>query len=349
MNFKLLSEVALAFVGHEGFDVQLNRALKTLCNGLQLSRAYVFLDGKERATMGTINEWCAEGIATQWMQDIPYTSYAMWKRILAADGRILSYDISTLPEDLLAVVTPHGIKATLVYPIEIGHEIAGFIGFDDCWRQRLWENAEVELLLKASQVVSAFCELASTRQQLQTGAHVISPGGAEESILDPLTGLHNRRYVFERLRGFDAEYARRGRNFCVSIIDLDNFRSINYTYGRDAGDFVLKEFAKLLNDAIRPYDVCGRYGGEEFIVVSVNASATETVFMIERIMTELRKRLFVFKGMEIRVRFSCGISSGSEFTPENLSIDKLVEMANRRMYAAKQSGRDRFVTPSPEA
>ncbi|RJX32847.1 MAG: sensor domain-containing diguanylate cyclase [Oxalobacter sp.] len=347
MNYKLLSETALAFIDHESFDAQLTCALKKLCTSLQLSRVYVFLDGKERATMGAIHEWCAEGVTRQWMQDVPYETYASWKNLLVAERKILASDIAWLPEDVQRMLDTHGVKSLFAYPIEFNREIAGFVGFDDTVRQRLWDAEEVALMTAAARMISAFYERDVLRQQLPGGVPSRIANAADESIHDPLTGLHNKRYVFERLKGFDAEYARLGRNFCVSIIDLDNFKNVNYSYGSDAGDFILQEFGKLLNETIRPYDVCGRFGGEEFIVVSVNASATETVFMIERLMNTMRSRVFVFNGMEIRIRFSCGIASVSEFTPENMSVDTLVETANRRMYAAKQSGRDRFVIPSP--
>jgi diguanylate cyclase (GGDEF)-like protein len=349
MNYKLLSEVALAFVDQERFDVQLGRALKLLCTGFQLSRAYVFLNGKERADMGPIHEWCAEGVATQWMQDIPYSSYASWKRMLAKDGRIVSSDIASLPDDLRAVLEPHGLQSLMVFPIEIEHEIGGFASFDDCLSPRSWSDEEIELLQSASRIISAFCERERMRGQMWIGDEIISKGIEENAIHDALTGLHTMPYVLERLKGFDAEYARLGRNFCISVIDLDNFKTINYSYGREAGDHILKEFASIINGTIRPYDIGGRYGGEEFIIVSVNSSATETVFLIERIMKAVRGSAFTFNGMEIRLRFSCGIASSSEFTPEDLSIDKLVEMANRRMYAAKQGGRDNIVVPSPGA
>lgn len=348
MNYKLLSDVTLAFVAHDGFDERLTRVLKMIGAELRLSRAYVFLAGQDRPVMGKIREWCADGVANQWLENLPYSSYDMWKEALAQQGRIISSS-SRLPDALNDLLESHGIQSTAVFPIESGHEIVGFVSYDDCLDRRSWTDADIDLLNALSRIVSSFVDREMLSQQLGSKRTAIQISSDDNSVYDPLTGLHNRPYVLERLTGYDAEYARLGRNFCVSIIDLDNFRSINYRYGREAGDFILQEFAKLLNDSIRPYDVCGRWGGEEFIIVSVNASATEAVFMIERIMSAIRGRVFVFNGMEIRLRFSCGISSGTEFSPENLSIDQLVEMAIRRMYVAKQEGRDRFVMPTPGA
>ena len=345
MNYKLLSEAALAFVGHDNFDAQLSCALKKLVTGLQLSRAYVLIDSGERVTMGPIREWCQEGIAQQWIHDVPYTRYATWKQLLASDRQIAAAKTASLPDEIRKVLDIHGIKSHVAYPLVVNHEIGGFVGFDDCTRERAWETEELALMKAVAELVSVFYELDVLRHQATAGK--LHEADGPPSIYDPLTGLHNRQHVMERLKGFDAEYARLGRNFCISIIDLDNFKSVNYSYGRDAGDYILTEFGKILNDAIRPYDICGRFGGEEFIVVSVNADASETVAMIERIMATVRSRAFVFNGMDIRMRFSCGIACGTEFTPENMSVDKMVEMANRRMYAAKQGGKDRLVSPAP--
>ena len=343
MNYKLLSEVALSFAAHESFSTQLGRALQSLSYGLQLSRAYVFLDGQERSTMGPIHEWCAEGIAHQWMQDIPYASYDAWRQMLVDEGKILASDVSSLSADLKDTLSAHGIQSLLVFPIEANDEIAGFVGFDDCVRQRVWRDEEIDILEGAAAIISAFCECEILRERLEAKQLASATMVDGSSIHDPLTGIFNKRHVLERMKEFDAEYARLGRNFCVSILDLDNFRSINYNYGREAGDLILGEFAGLISAAIRPYDVCGRYGGEEFIIVSVNADAAETAAMIERIMSIVRGRVFLYNGMEIRIRFSCGIADSSEIPLEEISIEKLVELANRRMFAAKMSGRDRLI------
>ena len=478
MSSKLLSDVAQAFVEPEAFGTQMHRALRAIVASLHLSRAYVFIDGKGSTSMMHSHEWCAEGIARQdeCLQDIPYVSYAAWKRMLTEEGRILSNDIATLPDELRAVLEPQWIQSVLVYPLEINEQIAGFIGFDDCSHRRWWSEEELYLLKTASRIISSFCQREARQADLasRTGPqnrpeeqearlrniidgrrlgtwewHVLSgeaffnercagivgytlaelapvsidtwkklahpedlarseallqkhlagesdyydmecrmrhkdddrwiwvhdvgqviewsPDGKplqmfgtrsditekkslEErirqiSIHDPLTEIYNRRYVFDRLEAFDAEYARLGRNFCISILDIDHFKVVNDSYGHLAGDFILKEFASLVNLAIRPYDMLGRYGGEEFIIVSVNSSATETAFLIDRIRNLIKNRAFVYNDAEIQFTFSCGIADSAEFSLEKFPIEKMVEMADRRLHEAKEAGRDRLVAP----
>jgi diguanylate cyclase (GGDEF)-like protein/PAS domain S-box-containing protein len=167
----------------------------------------------------------------------------------------------------------------------------------------------------------------------------------ELAIRDPLTDVYNRRHVFERLGETVAEHSRNGGDFCVSILDIDHFKAVNDTYGHLAGDAVLGEFARMVASVIRPYDVLGRYGGEEFIVVSKNAGPADTGAILERVMSMVREKAFLFEDREIQITVSCGLAESSEFAPGDLSVETLLARADRRLYEAKAAGRDRCVGP----
>ncbi len=341
MNSELLGEVALAFADREDFGAQLSRALEALCIGLQLSRAHVYIDGPNRSTMGYTHEWCAQGVTQQWMQNIPYASYAVWKKMLTEKSRIISADMSALPDDLRAMLEIGGIQSLQAYPILFEKQMVGFIGFEDCRSAHFWTDDESDLLKASSTLISALCEREIMREHIRIANR--GPGEAALSIHDPVTGTFNRRYVFDRLAGFDAEYARLGRNFCISLLDIDQFKAINEKYGRDAGDLVLKEFASIISSSIRPYDISGRLTDDVFIVASVNASALETGYLIERIRKAVRAHVFNFDGTEIRLVFSHGIADSAEFSPETLAVDKMVELAEQRLLA------DKDLKANPEA
>jgi diguanylate cyclase (GGDEF)-like protein/PAS domain S-box-containing protein len=164
---------------------------------------------------------------------------------------------------------------------------------------------------------------------------------------DPLTNVFNRRHVFERLDEMAAEFVRTKKAFCVSILDLDYFKALNDTHGHLAGDHALKEFATTLGSLIRPYDLLGRFGGEEFIIVSRNAGAAQTARMMARVMSRIRGRVFEFEGSKMRITFSCGIAESSEFELEDFSVEAVVARADHRLYEAKKSGRDRCISPLP--
>jgi len=162
------------------------------------------------------------------------------------------------------------------------------------------------------------------------------------SIHDHLTGICNRRYVFERLKTMVLEFQREAQDFSLSIIDLDYFKTINDTHGHPAGDFILKEFARILREGFRPYDLVGRYGGEEFIVVAMNMELSIAHGALLRLKEFVRSHAFDFNGTVIPVAFSAGLASTAEPGIE-VTVENLIRRADERLYRAKQQGRDRVV------
>ena len=165
----------------------------------------------------------------------------------------------------------------------------------------------------------------------------------EISNRDSLTNVYNRRYIFDRLEDVIEEYKRVGKTFSICIIDIDYFKKINDTYGHQIGDCVLKEFTDIISKNLRKYDILGRYGGEEFIIILNNASKEEGNLVIERILTVVREKTFVFNEKNIEFTFSAGISNCFEVSKKDITSDKLVEIADKRMYQAKNAGRNRIV------
>lgn len=163
----------------------------------------------------------------------------------------------------------------------------------------------------------------------------------EMSIRDPLTNVYNRRYIFERLKEIEEKYRRIEEKFSIAIIDIDRFKLVNDNYGHLAGDFVLKEFSKLISESIRPFDLFGRFGGEEFILVLLNCTKQDAEKRIEGILNQIREKVFGYDNQEIRITFSCGIADNKDFP--NIGIDKLIDIADRREYKAKDMGRNRIV------
>jgi diguanylate cyclase (GGDEF)-like protein/PAS domain S-box-containing protein len=162
------------------------------------------------------------------------------------------------------------------------------------------------------------------------------------SIHDHLTCICNRRYIFERLDAMVNEYQRETRHFSVSIIDLDYFKNINDTHGHPAGDFILREFAAILSGSFRPYDLVGRYGGEEFVVVMMNVDILQTQKRIEGLRQVINTHVFDFNGIPICIAFSAGVAHTGE-TGMEITVENLVRKADERLYLAKEQGRDRIV------
>ncbi len=161
----------------------------------------------------------------------------------------------------------------------------------------------------------------------------------ESAVTDQLTGLHNRRYIQGRLTRFVARARAHDEALSLMLCDIDHFKSINDTWGHDAGDEVLREFAKRLLAHMRAMDLACRWGGEEFLVVLPEASASAAVQAAERFRAAVAEAPFrvAHADRAIPVTVSAGISEiVADDTPESL-----IRRADEALYAAKQGGRNR--------
>ncbi len=162
----------------------------------------------------------------------------------------------------------------------------------------------------------------------------------EQALRDPLTGLHNRRYLFELGPGL-LERARRHRQpLSVVLIDLDHFKLLNDTCGHAAGDLVLQRFAALLTETLRRSDVICRHGGEEFVAVMPDTQADEAEAVMQRLLETFSVlQLELGRRRLPRGTFSAGIAL---FPGHGNTLEQLLSRADRALYAAKHQGRARI-------
>ena len=163
----------------------------------------------------------------------------------------------------------------------------------------------------------------------------------ELAITDPLTGLYNRRYLDTHLRSVIARAAATEKPACVLLFDIDHFKGINDTYGHDAGDDVLKDFAERLRRGVRGIDLVARYGGEEFILVMPETDSGFAATVAERLRQDVEKVLFsTSQGEELPVTVSIGLA---EWHGAQDNAEALIRRADQALYAAKRAGRNRVV------
>ncbi len=154
---------------------------------------------------------------------------------------------------------------------------------------------------------------------------------------DFLTKLYNKRALDEFLHIKEGEFERYERNYTVVMFDIDHFKSVNDTYGHEAGDAVLAGFAKVLKNQCRDVDVVGRYGGEEFMALLSDTDKEGAYIFAEKVRDHVEKTRFIYKGERIDVTTSAGLAQRKDFPSEKATINN----ADQNLYAAKKNGRNR--------
>ncbi len=164
----------------------------------------------------------------------------------------------------------------------------------------------------------------------------------ELAVTDGLTGLHNRRYLDTHLRTLFARAKVRGRPLTICITDIDRFKQVNDVHGHDAGDEVLKEFAGRIRSTVRGADLACRFGGEEFVVVMPDTPADMAASVAERLRGMIEARPFQLRSGEtpLMLTASMGIAT---LGPGIDTPEQLLKQADRALYEAKNSGRNRVV------
>jgi diguanylate cyclase (GGDEF)-like protein len=157
------------------------------------------------------------------------------------------------------------------------------------------------------------------------------------TIVDGLTGVHNKRYLLETLEREIPRARRHGRPLSLVMFDIDHFKKINDTFGHLAGDYVLKELAQLVKSRLRPDDVIARYGGEEFGIVLPETPQAGGVSIAEDLRRRIEAHKFVFENETIRVTVSMGVAEQGD----SLDVLAFIKASDELLYRAKREGRNR--------
>ena len=163
----------------------------------------------------------------------------------------------------------------------------------------------------------------------------------DAAIKDELTGIYNRRFINERLTIDINESISNNKPLCVIMADLDFFKAVNDNHGHVVGDWVLKDFARILSTSIRSNsDWVGRYGGEEFLIVLTNTNSTNAFKVIEKIRKLVEEKSFDYNDVKIKITASFGAYS---IINREITIDELINEADKNLYLAKSSGRNKTI------
>jgi diguanylate cyclase (GGDEF)-like protein len=158
------------------------------------------------------------------------------------------------------------------------------------------------------------------------------------ALTDPLTGIDNYRNFMQKGLKEIKRGIRLQKPLCVGILDLDHFKSINDQYGHNTGDVVLKEFSNIVMKCLRLEDEFGRIGGEEFGLLLPHTRLSDAKTVADRIRTTVEITPIVCEDKEIYISVSIGVA---EANPKVMTLDHVLNAADKALYKAKQKGRNR--------
>lgn len=342
---KLIADLSKEFINlHFGtIDECINELLKKIGQFFGVDRAYLFTFSDNYQFMANTHEWVRPGVSAllDRQQSVYIGCYQWWQQqiggMVSHNKVVFIPDASELP-DIAAgereLLERRGVCSMFAVPVKVRGRVTGFFGVDSL-RQRRWREDQGDLLIIVSGLLSGALERHNLEQKLLS-----------QSIRDPLTGLHNRRYLMPRLYEMLGRASRSQETFAIAMFDIDHFKQINDTLGHLAGDYVLTEIAGILEQQTRGMDVVARFGGEEFVVAYSLEQSDDVGRMVARILQAVRDHDFEFEGAPIEVTVSAGIAAVTELPRIPSSPDPVIGKADRYLYLAKQAGRDCFVDAS---
>jgi diguanylate cyclase (GGDEF)-like protein len=234
-----------------------------------------------------------------------------------------------LPRDW---VESFNIKSIAIYPLVVKEETIGLMAVDSFSDFVHFPPEEMETMAAIARQTAVIIENARLHEQVQ-----------QQAIADPLTGLYNHRHLYERLEQEMARAKRSRRPVGVLMLDIDNLKLINDTYGHQVGDETLKLLASVLQSSCRAEDIVGRYGGDEFMIILPEADSIEAERIGERIQTNLAARYLEGEGKDgcVPIRLSMGVACH----PNDATVmHELVDAADSALYRSKQRGGGRITS-----
>jgi len=204
------------------------------------------------------------------------------------------------------------------------------------------EHKTVELINLINIQSNAYVEtLQSNFDKIEELYHQVE----ELSLRDTLTGLYNRRFLYNNINELLLLAARQQSPLSFVVIDIDDFKPINDTYGHLAGDYILSELSTMFKGYFRKSDFIIRYGGEEFLIVMFNSDHLQTEQILETLRNNIVNNIYIFQNYNLHITVSIGIASCIfESTIASIDLERLISDADAAMYKSKTTGKNRITS-----
>ena len=315
------------------FEVNLYMAMGMIAKAVDVDRVYVWenrtVNDKLRCTQ--IYEW-SEGAEPQQGHghtiDVSYDDMFEGLEDLLSSGYCLNKLVSDMEPKHKEHLGEQGIRSILVTPVFIQDVFWGFVGFDDCRKERDFTDNEELILRSASRlIVNAMIRNDMTRQ-------------LDTALTDELTGARSRRYFVDAAEEELRMSNENAHSYSLIIIDADYFKRVNDTYGHPVGDEVLKILVSRIRNTLKMETLFARYGGEEFVVSLPDLTHEDVMATAERIRANIESDAFKIGDLEIDVTISLGVASKAF---EARTLSEIISNADKALYQAKQTGRNKVV------
>jgi diguanylate cyclase (GGDEF)-like protein len=221
-----------------------------------------------------------------------------------------------------------GIRSVVYLPLSVTDRNIGSLILASR-KPNVYSRRQIKLLEKVALQIAAPIENAQLYARLE-----------QKSRIDELTGLFNRRHFEERLKEEVSRHSRYGDAFSIFMLDLDNFKAYNDTYGHPAGDTLLSQIGKIIKGSVRNVDQAFRYGGDEFVVILPQTTREDAHVVAERVRGQIAKAM---EKKAIAVTSSIGLAN---YPADGVVADELVDVADNALYHAKRTGGNRILISS---
>lgn len=270
------------------------------------------------------------------LKKYPEITYAIEKE---APVIINNVEKHPLMEGVRDIIKELGIKSIMVIPIKY---MEGAI-----WALFLrTSRKEKEFTDKERKLCEIMCSLAAVALR---NSHLFEIIRKEKALLekmavtDDLTGLYNHRFFVKRLHEEFKRARRYGNPISCLMIDIDDFKKVNDTYGHQSGDIVLQEIGKVIKNSVRETDVVARYGGEEFAIILPHTDLEHALILADRVRKAVKNYRSSIKDMKYQITVSIGVSTAHPAINKDEKMDDLVRRADHCLYEAKSQGKDTVV------
>lgn len=272
--------------------------------------------------------------------------YSRWQALFSARQPLLG-TLDEFPEDEQQLLRKHGTLSLAAFPIWGQTHWYGYIALTDMHRQRPWSPSEQMFLQTAADMIGAFLENGSYTRQLAAARDQLLDN--ERALMrtarrDPLTGLGNRIALEEELLRAVARARRLGRGGLVLLIDLDDFKPINDTYGHNVGDEVLRAVAQRLRNSVRLTDTVARLGGDEFVLIIEDGSVMpDPQALVDKLRAAIVQPI-PDQGRAVAVGASIGVA---RYPDQGTALKPLLTHADLAMYDAKRRHKSKRASGEP--